>query len=427
MCESSPAPTSFAAAAASDRRTFLKVLGAGGATLAFSSALGAPAAAAAGKRCYVVVLDGLRPDEISPVLMPTVSSLRSGGRNFPSATSLPVMETIPNHVMMMTGVRPDRSGVPANEFYDRAEGVARDMDRESDLKATTVIEQLNATGRTTGTVLSKSYLYGIFGERATHRWEPVPVIPVSGHAPDVFTVDALITMVDQFDPDFVFTNLGDIDRMGHSDVSGTTLRAARTAALADTDLQVRRFVEHLKSTGRWETSLMVFLADHSMDWTLPHQVVSLTPALEADPLLAGHVQVAQNGGAELLYWTGDAALRAEAVSRMIAVARAHEGVLSAHDIAATPSLRFGPEAGDVLVWCRAGWRLSDPAPHSNPVPGNHGHPATYPIPFFLSGGTPALARGWFSSRAATVDVAPTVASYFGLPAPAGGWDGTSRL
>jgi predicted AlkP superfamily pyrophosphatase or phosphodiesterase len=27
---------------------------------------------------------------------------------------MPVMETIPNHVMMMTGVRPDRSGVPAH-------------------------------------------------------------------------------------------------------------------------------------------------------------------------------------------------------------------------------------------------------------------------------------------------------------------------
>ena len=35
------------------------------------------------------------------------------------ATSMPVMETIPNHVMMMSGVRPDRSGVPANSILDR--------------------------------------------------------------------------------------------------------------------------------------------------------------------------------------------------------------------------------------------------------------------------------------------------------------------
>ena len=32
-----------------------------------------------------------------------------------------------------------------------------------------------------------------------------------------------------------------------------------------------------------------------------------------------------------------------------------------------------------------------------------------------------------SAHARTVDVAPTVAEYFGLPAAPGGWDGTSRL
>jgi arylsulfatase A-like enzyme len=38
-----------------------------------------------------------------------------------------------------------------------------------------------------------------------------------------------------------------------------------------------------------------------------------------------------------------------------------------------------------------------------------------------------MVPGVAAERAATVDVAPTVAAYFGLPAPDGGWDGTSRL
>ena len=38
-----------------------------------------------------------------------------------------------------------------------------------------------------GTVLSKEYPHGIFGTRATYRWEPQPIIPVSGHAPDIAT------------------------------------------------------------------------------------------------------------------------------------------------------------------------------------------------------------------------------------------------
>jgi len=397
--------------------------------------MGTPATAAAAadrKRCYVLVLDGLRPGEISSGLMPTVQALREGGKQFPRASSLPVMETIPNHVMMMTGVRPDRSGVPANAIYDRRERVVRDLDRPSDLRARTVLQSVNRSGRTTGTVLSKEYLYGIFGQRATHRWEPAPIVPVSEHAPDAFTMDATLAMVNEFDPHLVFVNLGDIDRMGHSDLSGTTLKAGRALALADTDLQVRRFVDMLKSTGRWRRSLVIVLADHSMDWSVPGNLISLQPLMDADPLLAGKVRIAQNGGADLLYWTGGKRRRDRAIRRMRRIAQSHPGVLVAHDRRAEKaSLRLGGRAGDVVVYCRAGWRFSDPDALDNPIPGNHGHPATFPIPFFLAGGHRRVPREASSAaHARTVDVAPTVARFFRLGSeatPKGGWDGRSRL
>lgn len=413
------------------RRTVLKALGTTGGALVFASAASAVARAAAPDRprCYVIVLDGCRPEEIGGGLMPTVKSLRDAGANYPRATSLPVMETIPNHVMMMTGVRPDRSGVPSNSIYDRSLGEERTLDRPEDLRATTVIRRLRDAGKKTATVLSKSYLFGIFSGQAEYWWEPAPLVPVSEHAPDTFTVDAAIALLDEADPDFMFVNLGDIDRMGHSDLTGTTVVAARAAALADTDLQVTRLVNAIKGVpGRWESSMLVFLADHSMDWSLPHKLVSLAPVFEASPLLAGRVAIADNGGADLCYWTGPDADRAAAIEEMLRLSRAHEGVLEAHDVAATPELRLGPEAGDVLVSCRSGWRFSDPSATSNPVPGNHGHPATYPIPFFLAGGHPIVPRGTASSvQAFTIDVAPTVAAFFGISAPAEGWDGTSRL
>ena len=81
------------------------------------------------------------------------------------------------------------------------------------------------------------------------------------------------------------------------------------------------------------------------------------------------------------------------------------------------------------MFCEAGWRFSDPDPAtSNPIPGNHGHPATRSIPFFVAGGHPRIPRGRASSRNAhTVDVAPTIAAFFGAGHPAGGWDGRSVL
>lgn len=414
--------------AAASRRTVLKVAGATGATLAFSSAPGwSRASAAAGRRrAYVLVVDGCRPGEVDR--MPTLRALRDAGTWYPAARSLPVMETIPNHVMMMTGVRPVRSGVPANRIYDRTEAALRDCDRPTDIVVPTIIEQLNATGRTTGTVLSKPYLYNVFGTRATHRWEPFPVVPVSEHAPDAATTDAAIRMVSRLDPDLVLVNLGDVDRFGHSDLTGTSLRAARQLALQDTDLQVTRFVDHLKTTGRWADSLVVVLADHSMDWSVPTQTITLTRVFEAEPTLSGKFVIAQNGGADSVYWTGPAGERRTALGRMRQLALATAGVFQAFVLDETPSLQIGPKGGDLLVYCKAGWRFSDPGPQSNPIPGNHGHPATEPIPFFLTGGAaPGRARVARSARARTVDVAPTLGSWFGVGAPASGWQGVSRL
>ncbi|WP_435744510.1 alkaline phosphatase family protein [Nocardioides sp. SYSU DS0663] len=419
---------------ATDRRTLLKVAGAGGAALTFSTAVGAlegPAHAAGRRnrrRAYVLVVDGCRPDEIDSGLMPNLAALRAGGRHFPRAHSMPVMETLPNHVMMMTGVRPDRSGVPANEIYDRRLGELRTMERANDIKVTTVIERLNRNGYTTGTVLSKDYLYTIFGERATHRWEPFPLLPITNHSPDAATMEATLSMVEELDPHLVFVNLGDVDRVGHSDLTGGSLQVLRRAALVSTDLQVGRFLDMLKSSGRWERSIVMVLADHSMDWSRPDRIVSLSGPVGADPLLAGKVVIAQNGGANLLYWTGPAKQRERAVARMVKIARATDGVLTAHDRAASPWMRLGANAGDVVAYCRAGWRFSDPTPFSNPIPGNHGHPATRAIPFFIGGGHPAARRDVSSVLASTVDVAPTVAEFFGLKGrPRGGWDGRSRI
>ena len=413
------------------RRSLLRLAGAGGATIALSTAAGGVPASAARplQRAYVLVLDGCRPDEVNAPLMPQAAALRDGGLNHPFASSMPIMETIPNHVMMMTGVRPDRSGVPANSIYDRVEGVIRDVDRPSDITIATIIERLNAAGHTTGTVLSKEYLYGVFGDRATHRWEPAPIVPVSGHAPDQATMDAALAMLTEHDPTMMFVNLGDIDRVGHSDVTGPlSLRLARQAALAATDLQVGRFVDALLAADRWDDSIVVVLADHSMDWSRPDSIVRLQPVLDADPLLAGHVVIADNGGADLLYWTGDPAARGAAVARMIALATATPGVLEALDPSVDTTLRTGPVSGDVVVFCQAGWRFTDPDVLSNPIPGNHGHPATRPIPFFLAGGHSAVPRGVSASaEAKTIDVAPTLADFFGVGAPRGGYDGHSRL
>ena len=99
-------------------------------------------------------------------------------------------------------------------------------------------------------------------------------------------------------------------------------------------------------------------------------------------------------------------------------------MLSVH----TPAeLRLSALAGDLVAYNRPGYRFSDPSPLSNPIPGNHGHPATLPIPFFVVGDPAVVRRGRVADAPArTVDVAPTVAAIHRLGSPSGGWDGTAR-
>jgi hypothetical protein len=412
-------------AATFSRRTLLGGA-AGAAALGALGAITAASARAAGDlRVYVVVVDGCRPDEAAGQYLPAVRELAEQGTSFSQAKSITVAETIPNHVAMMSGVLPDRSGIPANSVWDPARGEVRDLGEAGDIKAPTLLERLPAElGLTTASVLSKDYLFGVFGERASVRWTPEPMLPITNHAPDIFTIGAALDMIDEHDPALMFVNLGDVDRFGHADLSGSSIKVLRTLALIDTNVQLERFVDHLKDTGSWERSVIILLADHGMDWSLPLSIINLAGRFDDDPLLADHVQIAQNGGADLLYWTGPADARAEAIVHMRQIAQATEGVLSVHDPA---ELRMGTNAGDVVVYAKAGWRFTDPSVISNPIPGNHGHPATERIPFVISGGHPSVVRGQVSSAPAhTMDVAPTVASLFGLSAPEGGWDGQAR-
>ena len=186
----------------------------------------------------------------------------------------------------------------------------------------------------------------------------------------------------------VFVNLGDVDRVGHSDLTGTTLKAARTAALESTNVQVGRFVDKLKSSGTWASSMVIVLADHSMDWSLPEQTVSLTSAFDADATLKGNFQIAQNGGADLVYWTGPSSGRTAALAKMKSLALATEGVFQAHQIDQAPSLRLGPRRVTCSSTATPAGGSATPVRQSNPIPGNHGHPATEPIPFFVTGGSP---------------------------------------
>lgn len=362
---------------------------------------------------YVVVTDGMRPDELNPAQAPTLDRWAAEGTRFTSARAHMVAETLPNHSAMMTGVFPERNGVPANSVWDNGAHRERTLNRGDDLRYPTVLERVRReAGLTTASVLSKDYLYGIFAGRATVQWAPFPLVPVTNHSLDWFTVEALKQTVTDHRPRLSFVNLGDMDRFGHMDLSGTSLRLARNQAVFNSDNKLWDLEQFLRSTGRWERSVIISLADHGMDWSVPTNIVSGQQVLDRDPALRGRFGIAQNGGVDLFTHLGDPAAREADLAHLRSVLAGVPGVASLHDPA---EFRLGERGGHLVATCHPGWRFSDPSPVSNPIPGNHGHPVTLDIPFLVSGGHRIVRRHQVVDRPVTTrDVAATVAMLFGL-------------
>ncbi len=386
---------------------------------------------------FVLVVDGLRPSEVGE-LTPNLSAFRREATWYPESRSVFTAETIPNHVAMMTGVYPERSGISSNNFWDRTgTPESRDLSDPSELQVRTLFTILaeECPDLTTAAVLSKKYLYEIFSAGGVNLapdlfWDPRPTnLP----SPDEHSLD-LITMPEALtrlpDADFMFVNLGDVDRSGHIDATGATgLPVLRTAVLVQTDALVGQFLDALRAAGRWERSVVFIVSDHGFDFSLPTSFVNL------QPLLPPGVSAIQSGGTDHLYLEdGNDPAGPAKLAAARAVALANPGVADAwyrepNPIDPDPAGRL-PEAlhanhenlGDLVVNARLGWRFSDPLPISNPIPGNHGHVGTRRNTFMVGGGAPFVRRGQviepsnpdpsllenLPEQSENVDIAPTV-------------------
>jgi ectonucleotide pyrophosphatase/phosphodiesterase family member 5 len=455
------------------RRRFLGgALAAGAAatvpTARASAWTGAASAGAAGSgpvRVYLVVVDGLRPDEVP--LMPTLGGLAAEGTFYPEGRADMVAETSTNHASMITGMRPTRHGIAANAVPTLP---VRPSDEPRYLKADSLFTLLSrqAPGLRSVAIGAKTYVADLCRHDRTgdgrtdadHVNDPVVVVPVAlDSAPDEETGSEAVAISRELDPDLLFLNLGDVDRMGHFDESGGLtagqLPVVRRTALVRADAQIARLVTELQTSGRWESTVLMVTADHSMDFSRRDRGLNLAPLFAADELLRDEVQAAINGGASLYALRSPDEPRAhERLRRMREIAMSVEGI--EHALYLRPNPQDGGErhwvarvfpqwglagdmVGDMVVTVAPGYRLGHdlnaPALVANPIPGNHGHPATLPIPVVISGGWPGVRTRTVTpetelavtdehpDQARNIDLAPTAAWLLGLHPPPGGFDG----
>ena len=445
-----------------------------------------PATGAERLTVVVAVVDSLMPQEITAATT-NLNSLKTGGTFYAESRSVFVAETIPNHVAMMTGVNPARSGIANNNFLDYAVSPLAEHDSSvpEELTANTLFTWIKRRCRDfpvnpdirTSATLSKKYLFEIFeGDAAdvngprenrnlavnnvppdTH-WDPrtsEAYIPSPDeHTPDAPTMQQALTQP-SIDADFMFINLGDVDRSAHA--GG---QAARSAALEDTDTQLGLLMDALQD--RWENTVLFLVSDHGMDYSTPDSYINVQPTLDGLQSCLGGMVAIDNGGTDSIYLTDRSQTLADrqTVLRSLracllgtapcdcGVGRPNGGpsdfgnnfdniefawytVDDPTDPAGTMPASLDSKhsnLGDLVLTAKTGFRFSEDARQSNPIPGNHGHPVTLRNTLIVSGGSPWVKQGQvinasianptvfdrLPEQSENVDIAPTVAWLLGL-------------
>lgn len=397
----------------------------------------------------VVVVDSLMPEEINPATTPNLQALKDAGTFWPESRAVFSAETIPNHVAMMTGVYPDRNGIPANKFIDfaAAETEDRDLSLPEEMTALTAFTWLRErcvdTGLNpelrTGAVLSKKYLFEIFAGDAANPdrenddpavfnvqpdeyWDPTShpaYLPdPDEHTPDAPTMQEVLARLPSVD--FLFVNLGDVDRSAHA--FGEVGRASVPSA---TDTQIGRLVTALQDAGRWERTVLIVVSDHGMDFSTDNlqSSIGIQPTLDQLAACLPAMVGVPNGGTNGVFFTDRTLPRAERDAALAAIrpcllgdaaacTAACPGALPPANAAGIEdawyvfpnavdpandlptSLRSSHEnLGDLVLAAKPGFKFAEAGSFAQAIVGNHGHPATFRSTMLISGGAPFVRRG----------------------------------
>ena len=334
----------------------------------------------------LISIDGFRPDYLDRGITPNLNALAARGVRGELIPSFPT-KTFPNHTALVTGLRPDRSGIVGNTMIDpRRPG------------------QLFSLGNAAQALdpfwWDESEPVWVTAERAgvrtaTMYW-PGSEVAIRGVRPfDWWRYDANVTNAQRvrgvldwmrrpayIRPSFVTLYFDSVDTAGHRFASsGAELRDA----IVEVDERVGQLVAGLAELGQAANVLVV--SDHGMAPADPAKVVDLTTLIDAPPIIP--VEMGMYATIEPAAGTGE---------------RVFDALVGAHDHftcwrkADVPDrLHFGrnPRVPAIVCLPEIGWTLTVGPPHYPVEGGDHGGDNADPNvrAVFLAAGPAIRARG----------------------------------
>lgn len=402
-------------------RWYTKVLAAGLAAL-LQACVTAPAVAPeravqAAPRAPVTILisiDGFRPDYLTRGATPVLSQLAAAGVTAAMRPSFP-SKTFPNHYAIVTGLRPDRSGIVANRFVDPERPDERFTMATTDPfywdEGTPLWVAAEAAGIRTATMFWPGSNVPIHGTYPSD-WQQFNQA-VTGRQ----RVDAVIDWLRrpaESRPRFLTLYFDTVDTAGHR--YGVSAPET-TAAVAEVDTLIGRLRSGLSALD--QPANLVIVSDHGMADVGADRVIRLDAMLPPEAFQAietgPYAGLAPQPGHEAEV---DAALLAP-----------HEHMQCWHRERIPARLHYGrnPRVPPIVCLADVGWViLAAPPPPDWPVAGgNHGWDNDAPAmrALFVASG-PAFVAGRTLPDFDNVDVEPLLRTLIGLP-PQHDIDGTA--
>jgi arylsulfatase A-like enzyme len=253
-----------------------------------------PPEAPAARTHLVIVVDGLRPDYVTPQLMPRLAALGRRGIVFNAHHSVFPTVTRVNAASMATGTYPETHGLLGNTVYIPAVDPMKGLDTGSRenleaiaaadrrlLDAPSLGEILQRAGRkllavgsgssgavfllnhtvANGAIIHHDYVRPPeLGARVEAKLGAPPPHALPNAVQNRRAVDAYLTLgLEEIRPDVTLMWISDPDTTAHARGVGT---ASTREALRLVDAEIGRIEDTLKTTGRLERTNLIVTSDH---------------------------------------------------------------------------------------------------------------------------------------------------------------------
>ena len=354
----------------------------------------------------LVSIDGFRPDYLDRGITPNLNALAARGVRGELIPSFPT-KTFPNHTAIVTGLRPDRSGIVGNTMIDpRRPGQLFSLGNPAQAldpfwwdESEPIWVTAERAGIRTATMYWPGSEVAIHGVRPSDWWR---------YDANVTNVQRVAGVIDwlrrpaETRPAFVTLYFDTVDTAGHRFASnGPELRAA----VAEVDERIGQLVDGLAELR--QPANIVIVSDHGMTPADPAKVIDLTRFIDAPSIIP--VEMGMYATIEPAAGTDDRVFNA--------LVGPHDHVTCWRKADVPTRLHFGHNDRVPAIVClpEIGWTLTV-GPSRYPVEGgDHGGDNADPAvrALFLAAG-PAIATHRTTTPVDNVAVYPLLARLIGI-------------